>query len=315
MSDKVGSNDSSAAAAAAATAMASGKPKLLRDVLLHHQNAANQVMHDKSIIEALKPNLLGLIAANQANSNAAAAAAAAAAMGGGLGSNGDVNPYAAYLAAAAAASAAGQSPGLQGSGNQQQQQMATTAALDIFAYCQYISSMMLFKAMANGENVNGSVSSNGLNCNGTGSDKTPSAPTSPLMSDLPQDYSMKGERTGKKRELSETAISSRTSSVFEGTTSPPLAPVSRVSEGVSTGGHHNKKANTNGSNESSKSNSHKSDSAGSGSSGRKFVSSERRPRQAYNTKQLERLESEFQVSVKSNVKVLILTKPFYFHLE
>lgn len=290
MSDKVGSNDSSAtAAAAAAAAMASGKPKLLRDVLLHHQNAANQVMHDKSIIEALKPNLLGLIAANQASSNAAAAAA----MGGGLNNNGDVNPYAAYLAAAAAASAAGQNPALQSNGNQQQ--MATTAALDIFAYCQYISSMMLFKAMANGENVSGSASSNGLNCNGTGSDKTPSAPTSPLMSDLPQDYSMKRDRGGKKRELSETVVSSRTSSVFEGTTSPPLLPVSRVSEGVSTGSHPNKKANTNGSNESSKSNSQKSDSAASGSS-RKFVSSERRPRQAYNTKQLERLESEFQVS-------------------
>ena len=242
MSDKVGSNESAAAAT---------KPKLLRDVLMHHQNAANQVMHDKSIIEALKPNLLGLIAANQAN-----AAAAAAATGAGNGT--EPNPYAAYL------NATGQNP-------LNQQQMATTAALDIFAYCQYISSMMLFKAMANGETSPAAAN---------GGDKTPSAPTSPLMSDIPHDYSMKSAGKKRERESEPTVASAR----FEANSSPATATAPRSES--------HKKSNT--ASGESKSSSHKSSE--NGSSSRKFVSSERRPRQAYNTKQLERLESEFQVS-------------------
>lgn len=246
MSDKVGSNESSGA-----------KPKLLRDVLMHHQNAANQVMHDKSIIEALKPNLLGLIAANQANGNGASG-----------GDNGaEMNPYAAYLNAAAA-----------GQGAFNQQQLATTAALDIFAYCQYISSMMLFKAMANGESSPG----------GTSSEKTPSAPTSPLMSDIPQDYSMKGN--SKKREVCETVSSARYEAVVAN--SPTPVPAIAIPLTVTPRSEH-KKSNTGESKSSHKS----SENGSSSSSSRKFVSSERRPRQAYNTKQLERLESEFQVSV------------------
>ena len=220
MSDKVGSNESS------------GKPKLLRDVLMHHQNAANQVMHDKSIIEALKPNLLGLI------NNAAA---------------GESNPYAAYM-----------NPG-QNSVNQQQ--MATTAALDIFAYCQYISSMMLFKAMANGETSPTTTTA--------GSDKTPSAPTSPLISDIPHDYSMKSA----SKKASETSTSGR----FEAST-PPSATRSEHKKSSSESKSSQKGEN-------------------SSSSSRKLISNERRPRQAYNTKQLERLESEFQ-----NDKYLTVSK-------
>src|SRR5690625_4392169 len=141
MSDKVGSNESHRA------------PKLVRDVLLHHQTASEQVLHDKTILEALKasPNLLGLIGPN-----------------GGASSTTDHTSLYPYLGPGAAVN----------QHQQQQQQLATTAALDIFAYCQYISSMMLFKAMSQGESPL-------LAEGGGGEDKSPaSSPTSP---DIPQD--------------------------------------------------------------------------------------------------------------------------------
>lgn len=213
MSDKVGSSES--------------RPKL-HEVLMHHQNAAEQVMHDKNIIEALKPNLLGLI------------------------NNGTMGDNSLY-------------PYMSATQNQiNQQQLATTAALDIFAYCQYISSMMLFKAMSQNEN---SPLPNG-------GEKSPSTPTSPLFTDIPQDYSMKN-----------TAKSTDQISALSFDTLPP-------SNGIRT---ENKKSSS----ETKSTSKSESRQQPSNTSNRKFVSSERRPRQAYNTKQLEKLESEFQVNLIS----------------
>lgn len=214
MSDKVGTNET--------------KPqKLLKEVLMQHQAAAQQVMQDKSIMEALKPNLLGLINHNNGSSDAPSNMTEAA------------NAYSEYLASQLT--------------NNQQQQLATSTALDIFAYCQYLSSMMLFKAMATGETP--SPLSPSLNITG---DKTP--PHSPPISDMPKDYSMKN--SGKRRDThrSSNAVKKEHKKPSE----KPLIPKSERPIVPS-------------------------------SASRKFISNERRPRQAYNTKQLEKLEAEFQV--------------------
>src|SRR5699024_4358844 len=140
--------------------------------------------------------------------------------------------------------------------------LATTAALDIFAYCQYISSMMLFKAMSQGESPL-------LAEGGGGEDKSPaSSPTSP---DIPQDYSMKSSGHKKAVDHQSTALPFETLPPSNGTRSEPKKPSGEASK------------------------SSKSENGLCSNSNRKLVSSERRPRQAYNTKQLERLESEFQV--------------------
>lgn len=319
MSDKVGSNESPP------------KPKLLRDVLMHHQVAANQVMHDKSIIEALKPNLLGLInnsnIQNNGGNGGIGGNMAGVGIGGlaaGLGANGQglldaTNPYAAYLSAASA-----------GQSSLSQQQLATTAALDIFAYCQYISSMMLFKAMANGES----------SPNGSGSEKSPSAPTSPLCSDIPHDYSMKSAAKKAKTEsnggncpstITSTATSSNLNNIGNNsnsnsnhstTSNTTINNINNLSSTISAhrfdvrtppnvpsiinSSRSEHKKTSNEPKSSSSSSTHKNENgngSGSSSSSRKFVSSERRPRQAYNTKQLERLESEFQ-----NDKYLTVSK-------
>lgn len=324
MSDKVGSAEppptTPTTTATATTGTSKTTPKLLRDVLLSHQAASEQVMQDRAIMEALRPNLLSLIGNNNNNnssnnnnnnnsstnpgstngdsngSNASspgtstaatsattAAAAAAAAAAATVNSNAaalmslaaEQNLFAPYLASALG----------------QQQQLGTTAALDLFAYCQYISSMMLFKAMANGDSTaslgNGVTPGGGTSSDGRVSrsgDKSPSEPGSPsqlLMAsaEMPQDYSMKNVLAAKLGAADSMSLGHSFDTHLGPT--PLLRKEHKKSallleknslkgeSHLGGGGHHNH--------------------------GRKFISTERRPRQAYNTKQLERLEAEFQV--------------------
>lgn len=274
MSDKVGSSES--------------RPKLLNEVLMHHQTATEQVMHDKNIIEALKPNLLGLINNGTTTSTSTITTTATSTTSNGVTASSTasaIDSLYPYLS---------QSPS--------QQQLATTAALDIFAYCQYISSMMLFKAMAQGDSspllngTNGSSSNGGDGAGGTGTavaidDKSPPTPTtSPLLADIPQDYSMKSKVNNDQPPPPPPLPpqQQQIGALSFADTLPPSNGIGRVENG-------NKKSSA----------TDKSSPKGENrlQANRKFVSNERRPRQAYNTKQLERLESEFQVSYTKHKKL------------
>ncbi|XP_027196418.2 uncharacterized protein LOC113790912 [Dermatophagoides pteronyssinus] len=248
---------------------ANNKLTQLGDVLMHHQTAADQVMHDKNIIETLKPNLFGLITND------------------GI----DNGSYHSQLPIGSAANS-----------HHQQQQQQQLAALDIFAYCQYISSMMLFKAMS--QNDSSSLHNIPLSTNGGGggdkfsssSSSTTTTTTTPVASIKPdiihQNYSSTTTNGKKHSKLLDMAGETLKSLTFD-TITPPSSANKLNDKKV---GMNDLKTNNNNSN----SNNNKNDN---NNNGRKFVMNERRPRQAYNTKQLERLESEFQ-----NDKYLTVSK-------
>ncbi|KAH9417744.1 hypothetical protein DERP_011455, partial [Dermatophagoides pteronyssinus] len=253
---------------------ANNKLTQLGDVLMHHQTAADQVMHDKNIIETLKPNLFGLITND------------------GI----DNGSYHSQLPIGSSAN------------SHQQQQQQQLAALDIFAYCQYISSMMLFKAMS--QNDSSSLHNIPLSTNGGGggdkfssssSTTTTTTTTMPVTSikssDIihqQQNYSSTNNNNGKKHsKLLDMAGETLKSLTFDTITTPSSA--NKLND--KKVGMNDLKTNNNNSNSN---NNNKNDN---NNNGRKFVMNERRPRQAYNTKQLERLESEFQ-----NDKYLTVSK-------
>ncbi|KAH9506698.1 uncharacterized protein LOC124500224 [Dermatophagoides farinae] len=253
MSDKIGTNDTNERAT---------RLSQLGDVLMHHQNAAHQVMHDKNIIEALKPNLLGLITNNNNNNHNH--------------NNGNDDGLYSLIG-----------PNNSSSNSQQQQQQQQMAALDIFAYCQYISSMMLFKAMSQNDSSLHNIPSNGDKC-------SPISPTTNKSADIHvYNYSTNNKKHTK---LANIAGETLKSTSFETIASPSVANRSNDSNSSN-----NKKATIDMKSISS-TNNNKNDNNNS-ANGRKFVMNERRPRQAYNTKQLERLESEFQ-----NDKYLTVSK-------
>lgn len=272
MSDKVGTNESQSP---------TSKISQLSDLLLeHHQIATNQVMHDKNIIEALKPNLLGLIGANSNKNNI------------NLANEMDLQQFLAAKSSASFATS-NSSNFLSNSINQQQQ----LAALDIFAYCQYISSMMLFKAMSQNDtnllmtatNNNNNSINNSLINSGPNHEKRSTPSTSPnfFLKNDPTHTHMPKSKLKKSIDLSLKALPSFDSS------SPTTRSLMSLRNSDSKP---NGRSETKNHKQNDFCNSMANNNTNGNNCGRKFISNERRPRQAYNTKQLERLESEFQVS-------------------